>query len=173
MFLLCSILRPVSRTVQAREKWRLEVSFSASQWLASFALDALIKSFLITFIGVLVTFTSPFPFLFAAICLSIFHFICLFLGYTAVVAFELIRIEFGPRLKFWLGLLLANILFGALLNTFMALDEAHKSPPAVLELSPVTVVLVATNLMPIFLVLGCSYIARCIKRSCASRAAII
>lgn len=146
------------------------MNFSALQWLACFVLDALIKSVLITFIGVLITFTSPFPFIFVSVCLSIFHFLCLFLGYTAAVAFELVRIEFGPRLKFWLGLLFANVLFGAALNTFLALEG---SPSPLLELSPVTMALVATNLIPIFLVAACNCILWRIKRSRASRAAVV
>jgi hypothetical protein len=144
------------------------VSFSASQSLATFVLDALIKSVLLTFIGVLVTFTSPFPFIFAAVCLCIFHFICLFLGYTLAVAFELVRIELGARLKFWPGLLLADVLFGAALNTFLALED---SPSPVFELSPITMVLVATNLIPIFLVAACSCTLRRIRRLCASHVA--
>jgi hypothetical protein len=145
------------------------VSFSASQSLATFVLDALIKSVLLTFIGVLVTFTRPFPFIFAAVCLCNFHFIYLFLGYTLAVAFELVRIELGARLKlFWLGLLLANVLFGAALNTFLALED---SPSRVFELSPITMVLVATNLIPIFLVAACSCTLRRVTRLCASHVA--
>lgn len=146
------------------------MNFSASQWWTSFVLDAMLKSVLITFIGVLITFTSPIPFVIVSVCLSLFHFTCLFLAYTFLIAFELIRIEFGPRLKFWLTLLLANVLFGALINTFFAMGV---SPAPVLELSPATTVLVVTNLIPIFVVAGCTRIVRRVKRSCASRAAVV
>jgi len=121
------------------------------------SLQALVKSVLITFIGVLVTFTSPFPFIFGAVCLSIVHFVCLFLGYTAAVALELVRIEFGPGLKFWLGLLFPNALFGAALNTLFAMGVPSRP---VLELSPVTTVLVVTNLIPVLLVAACSCIVQ-------------
>ena len=60
-------------------------------------LDALFKSVLIAYIGVLVTFTSPFPFIFVAQCLSLFHFCCLFLAYTALVALEFVDIELTPK----------------------------------------------------------------------------
>jgi hypothetical protein len=143
-----------------------DVAFSASQLLASFVLDALIKSTLIGFVGMAITSTSPFPFIWPAVGLSIFHFICIFLGCTAAVAFELVGIRFRPTPKFWLGLLFANLLFGATLNTLMALQHS-RSP--FLELSPVTIVLVATNLIPIFLVAICRRIVQRIKRLNASR----
>ena len=145
------------------------MAFSALQWLASFVLDALIKSALIGFVGMAITSTSPFPFMWAAVCLSIFHFICIFLGFTAAVAFELVGIRFSPTPKFWLGLLFANVLFGMGVNTFLAL-EVSRAP--VFELSPVTTVLVTTNLIPIFLVAAYSCIARRIKRSNSSRVVV-
>lgn len=99
------------------------MAFSARQWLASFVLDVVSKFVLIASIFLLFGFANPFLFPFSlmwpAVFLSSFYFVCLFLGYTAAIAFELIGVRFGPAPKFWLGLLFANLLFGIALNIFL------------------------------------------------------
>lgn len=142
--------------------------FTASRWLLSFALDALGKSALIAFIGMAITSTSPFPFIWSAVSLSIFHFFCLFLGFTAVVSFELVRIKFGPSLSFWLALLFANLLFGFAVNSVLTLNTALTLSEFLATL-PITGVLVATNLFPILLVAACSRMLSRIRRWCVSR----
>lgn len=143
------------------------MGFTPRQWLTSFFLDALLKSVSIGFVGMAITSTSPFQFIWPAVFLSIFHFVCLFLGFTAAAAFEWVGMRFTPTPKFWLGLLFANVLFGAAVNAWLA--SVVMPPKSFLELSPVTTPLVVTNLIPIFLVLASSCLFRRIRRSCASR----
>ncbi|MBA7464866.1 hypothetical protein ES703_06665 [subsurface metagenome] len=85
------------------------MAFSARQWLASFVLDVVIKFVLIGSLILLFGFANPFlfpfPLMWPAVFLSNFYFACLFLGYTAAIAFELIGVRFGTAPKFWLGLL--------------------------------------------------------------------
>jgi hypothetical protein len=143
------------------------VNFSALQWVMSFLVDALIKSVIFVTIGVGMTSTSPFPFLLGAIQFTIINFVCLFLGYTAVIAFELVGKSFGPTATFWLTVLFANILFGVSLNTVFGLQEGRSK---VFEISPVMIALVVTNLVSLlFVIVGSCTIRRIAK--CARRPA--
>jgi hypothetical protein len=151
------------------------MNLSVFEWLASFVLDVLIKSALFVFAGVVVfadmvvdDSTNPFGlllrFVLNGIGFSILHFGCLTLGYTAAVALEPAGRKLRPSLKFWLGVLFANALFGAVVNILLTLEVAPTAPQSVFELSPVTVALVATNLLPVLVVHVYACIVEYIKR---------
>ena len=120
--------------------------FSALQWLATFILDVLIKGIFVAFVGMAITSTSPYPFFFLGFFYSLFHFVCLFLGFTGTLAFELVGLKLRPTLAFWLALFVANGLFaaGATLS-----DNAGWG-----------LILVMTNLMAVLFVLAGSCISR-------------
>ena len=63
------------------------MNLTLPQWIACFVLDLLIKSFLVTAFGILVTLSAvPVSvFLNLAISLSMLHFICVFLGVTVAL----------------------------------------------------------------------------------------
>jgi hypothetical protein len=164
MFPICSsvhlwCLAPRGAAIYATsEVW---VNFSVPQWLASFVLDAVIKSVLCLFAGGLVDFDgSVFPYILAGIGLSLLHFGCLIVGNVAAVAAEL-----RPQLKFWLGLLCANVLFGIIVNTFLALRPPPEMGRSVFELSAATEVFIATNLLAILAVYASGCIFPHLKRS--------
>lgn len=144
--------------------------FSVPQWLASFVLDVLIKWVLITILGLFSLIGPPRTLLaelgssaLIATALSIFHFGCLILGYAATAALEMVAMELSARLKFWLGLLFANVLFGAIMNTLQQLS--HPAPRSIFEISSGTIAAVATNLLPILAMYLCDCIFRHIKRA--------
>jgi hypothetical protein len=142
------------------------VGFSVREWLSSFVLDAVIKFVVIAFISVLfslgmVGWSSGIA---PALTLSLFHFLCLFLGFSLIASLELAKIDLRAGTRFWLGLLVGNVLFGAAINTLFALD-LRKS---VLELSSATVGLVITNLTSILTVAAVGCLCRRVSRSRAS-----
>lgn len=143
------------------------MNFSASQWLAAFVLDALIKFVFFAVVSAFVSFgmIAWWSWSIPALNLSLFHFLCLFLGSSLVASFEIVKINLRPATKFWLVLLFANALFGAAVNTFRALQFVP--PRSVLELSPQTIRLVVMNLISILLIYACTWILR-IRRSCDS-----
>jgi hypothetical protein len=143
------------------------MSFSARQWLFGFLLDAVIKFVLLALAGALVTFgmVAWWSWSIPAVVLSLFHFLCLFLGFSLVASLEIIKVDLGPATKFWLGLSFANLLFAAAVNTFHALEISRAS---VFELSSWTVVLVGTNLASVLTVAACNCLCQRIKRSRAS-----
>lgn len=139
--------------------------FSVPQWLAIFVLDVLIKWVLITIAGMFSLIGPPRTLLAElassapiAAALFSFHLGCLILGYAATAALEMATLELSARLKFWLGLLFANVLFGAIMNTLTELSSA--ASPRIFEISSVTVAAVATNLLPILAMYLCDCIFR-------------
>ena len=129
-----------------------KMNLSPFQWLLIIVLDMLIKVVVILFAGVLVTFgTEPVgPFVFAAVAISVFHFVCMFLASSLVVSLELIRVELSRAVKFPLVLIVANIMFASSLTAFMILsvrrDEIGPTPYQDVVIS---LILVVTNLIPI------------------------
>ncbi len=136
------------------------MGFSAPEWLASFVLDALIKFVVIIVVYALANIGPPphpsilYPSIFLAVGFCAFHFGCLVLGCAAAAAFERAGIELRPRFKFLLGILFANVLFAAILNTGWAL-EYTQAGRSIFELSPPTVAFVATNLLSVGAVYVC------------------
>ena len=91
------------------------MSLSSREWLFACALDVCIKIvytycalFLLTFLAAPVA-----PFVYIGVAISIFHFLCLFLAFSAAASLELIRIELAPALRLPLVLILTNALFVA------------------------------------------------------------
>ncbi len=113
---------------------------SALQWLATFILDALIKGSVVAFISMVITSTSPYRFFQFGFYYSVFHFACLFLGFTGTLALELVGIKLRPTPGFWLSLFIANVLFAAGM-TFSA-NVAWASMLVVTNLVAVLIVMV-------------------------------
>jgi hypothetical protein len=89
------------------------LNFSTPQWLSSIVLDVVIKFVFVTAIGVFVSYgLMPIDtFVMPAVALSLLHFVCLFLGMTAVVMLELLHVRLSPILKFAARVAVANVLF--------------------------------------------------------------
>ena len=93
------------------------MNFSASQWLCCIIVDVIIKFLLVTVVGLFVSYglISIELFVTPALALSLLHFVCLFLGSTAVVMLEPGRIRLPPAFRFTAGVIVANVLFVAVL----------------------------------------------------------
>ncbi|WP_028137689.1 hypothetical protein [Bradyrhizobium japonicum] len=140
------------------------MNLSTVQWLSIVLLDVLIKFVLVTAVGLLVTYglISIAMLVMAAISLSMLHFVCLFVGATLVVMPELFGVRFSPRLRFTLGVALANILFVGVLVVMMW-PGPHDIPRTADGPISVALVLAATNLVAFFAVAAASRLFRWIK----------
>ena len=89
------------------------MNFSLPQWVFCAAVDVLIKSVILTVVGLLVTLNSASiaGFVILAVFLSILHFICLSVAYIFVDILGSLRIDLHRTVKFLLVLALANALF--------------------------------------------------------------
>jgi hypothetical protein len=99
------------------------MNFSSREWIFICVLDASVKIvytycafFLLTFIAAPVA-----PFVYIGVAISLFHFFCLFLAFSAAASLELIRIELSRAWRFPLILVLANGLFVAGLSTLFVM----------------------------------------------------
>ena len=130
------------------------MNFTLGQWGATVAVDILIKALLITALGVFVTFgmVPIFEFVFAAIILSAFHFVCLFLACIFVVSFEMVGLVSAPALTFALMLIGGNLLFFECIAAVLG-----SQPPGSSGLAS-GLLLTATNLVPVLSVTlyGCA-----------------
>ena len=134
------------------------MNFSGRQWLLSIGLDLFIKIVVVTYLGALVTLgaASIAGFVCLAVMLSVFHLVCLFLGCTFVVAFELVHLQLSRSLKFVLALIVANILFVASFTAFFVLSSSSDDvPPSFPGDLFIALFLAATNLMPVLIVAAC------------------
>lgn len=137
------------------------------QWLLIFVLDASFKFVFLALIGMLVALGSiAWWWLTPAIVLSIFYFLCLFLGFSLVVSLELVKISLGPATRFWSGLLFANLIFAATFNTAYALSL--RKP--VFEIALVTQCFVATNLMSVLTIVASKCLLQRFRRLRGSHA---
>jgi hypothetical protein len=89
------------------------MNLTLPQWIACFVLDLLIKSLLVTAFGILVTLrAAPVSvFLYLAISLSMLHFICVFLGVTVALLFELLHLRLSSVLNWIVTVVVANVAF--------------------------------------------------------------
>ena len=89
------------------------MNFAPYQWAPCCYLDFFIKSVFVSFLGLLVTLNGApvLGFVVAAFILSLFHLLCLFVGWLSVCLLE----QMGPRLigrpRFLLTLGFANLFF--------------------------------------------------------------
>jgi len=77
------------------------MNLSSREWLFACVLDVCVKIvythcafFLLTFLAAPVA-----PFVYVGVAISFFHFLCLFLAFSAAASLELIRIELAPALR--------------------------------------------------------------------------
>jgi len=99
------------------------MNFSSREWLFACALDVCVKIvytycafFLLTFLAAPVA-----PFVYIGAAISIFHFFCLFLAFSAAASLELIRVVLAPALRLPLVLILTNALFVAGLSALFVM----------------------------------------------------
>jgi len=76
------------------------MNLSSREWLLACILDVCIKViytycafFLLTFLAVSVA-----AFVYVGVAISIFHFLCLFLAFSAAASLELVRVELPPAI---------------------------------------------------------------------------
>jgi hypothetical protein len=137
------------------------MNFTTRQWVLSIVLDMLIKIVIITYLGLFFSLSAaPIAgFVCLAVFLSAFHFVCLFLGCTFAVSFELFHIQLPRPLSFVLVLMVANILFVAGFAGFFGLsDSGWNNPPAFYSGLIVGLCLTVTNLIPVLTVAACGRI---------------
>jgi hypothetical protein len=133
------------------------MNFSLLQWVSSFALDVLIKALSITYVGLLVTLTAGpiIGFVFGAILLSMFHFLCVFLASVFVDLLEQLHLNLSRRAEFLITLASANALF---LLAFAILPTLGSKPgaPGQIFVDDVIVgaLLAVTNILSMLIVAG-------------------
>jgi len=143
------------------------MNFSSREWLFACALDMCVKIvytycafFLLTFLAAPIA-----PFLYIGVAISIFHFLCLFLAFSAVASLELIRIELAPALRFPFVLILTNVLFVAGLSALftMMIRPGEIGRTAVGGVG-ISLFLMTTNLVTISLLAGFGCMMRRARR---------
>jgi hypothetical protein len=89
------------------------MSFGPLQWIATYFLDILIKTVVLTLIFAVVTLgiVAPISLMPFAILLSVFHFVCLVFAAILMPAFERLRPRLSENSHFALLLLIANVPF--------------------------------------------------------------
>ena len=95
------------------------MNFSSREWLFACALDVCVKIVYTYCAFFLLTFLAPpvAPFVYIGVAISVFHFFCLFLAFSAAASLELIRVVPAPALQLPLVLILTNTLYVAGLST--------------------------------------------------------
>lgn len=137
------------------------MNFSVHQWLLSIVLDVLIKTAFIYCAFVLVTFLAApaLPFIYIAVAVSIFHFVCLFLACSFVASLELIQVQLARAAKFPLVLTIANVLFVGSVTAFLTFsvrpDEIWLTGR---QCAVISLLLMLTNLISMLIVAayGCN-----------------
>lgn len=101
------------------------MNFSFNQWLSSIVLDALLKVTLVTVVGLAITmgFGTVWGFVCLALALSAFNFVCLFLGCTFAVSFQLFHVRLSSVLQFMLSVGVGNALFVGLFTAFVSMQH--------------------------------------------------
>ena len=89
------------------------MSFGPLQWIATYFLDILIKTLVLTLIFAVVTLgiVAPISLLPFAILFSVFHFACLAFAAILMPVFDRLRLRFSDTSHFALLLLVANVPF--------------------------------------------------------------
>ncbi|MBV9984646.1 hypothetical protein [Bradyrhizobium sp.] len=136
------------------------MNFSRAQWAFSLVLDLLVKTALLTFVGLLITLSAAPVGGFVALgaFFSILHFLCLFMGFKAVSSLEFARLRLNGAIRFWLAVIVANVLFAAAATMFFSsLRRSDDVGPSIQGDLTMSGILVVTNLIPILVVaaLGC------------------
>lgn len=129
------------------------MSFGPLQWIATYFLDILIKTVVLTLIFAVVSLgivapLSLFPY---AVLFSVFHFACLFFAAILMPAFDRRRVISSVTTQFGLFLLIANVPFVAGSAAFFGFGQWPGSG----ELSAASC-LAAANILAILIVAGCS-----------------
>ena len=133
------------------------MNLSSREWLFACVLDVCVKIvytycafFLLTLLAVPVA-----PFVYIGIVISIFHFCCLFLAFSAAASLELIRIQLAPALRFPLVLVLTNVLFVSGLSAlFMMMVRPGEIGRTVVAGVGISLFLMTTNLVSLSLIAG-------------------
>ncbi len=132
----------------------------------SIVLDMLIKIVLVAYAGVLITLSAaPIAgFVFLAVVLSIFHFVCLFLGCTFALMFELVRLTLPFGARSTVALIVANTLFVAGFAAFFSLSLVSDNIGSIIWSNLVVgLCLAATNLLSILIVAVFGYVFRRVR----------
>jgi hypothetical protein len=158
-----------------------KMNFSGRRWLLTFVLDFFLKGGCLYLVGMASELgAAPVSiFFWLALGWSTFHFLSLFLGCSFVALFNL-----GQALKFWLALVVANILFtgcvvslwiwsikGGLETGCSGIEgkcdwvKGSITPDGVRTLAVIAVIVVVINLMPFLLGASLSRLANRIRLS--------
>ena len=135
-------------------------------WRVIFVLDVLIKSSLIylsaavTTLGLIIMsgLEPVVPIILVGFSLSSLHFICLYIAIRFIARFKL-RYVPSDRAGFLLLLVFANVLFAAILTAFLSLGGD------ILGSARLSMLVAATNLIPVLLVAPIAWISSLITRS--------
>jgi hypothetical protein len=139
------------------------LNFALWQWVLGFVLDVFVKSAIVVFIGLLITLGAALPsgFVFFAALLSMFNFICLFLGCLLVSLLELVRLNVPLFVKFLLTMIVANVLFVLSYAALTGLGHRHgEILPGFGEQLIAGSCLTITNIIPILITAGCGRVFR-------------
>ncbi|WP_024514596.1 hypothetical protein [Bradyrhizobium sp. Tv2a-2] len=137
------------------------MNFAPYQWAISFYLDLLTKAVFVSFLGLLFTLGGApvFDFVVGAFFLSLFHFVCLFLGWIVLCLVELTRVQLTDRVRFLVTLISANALFVLSIAAFGSWGSTPNDAISHFHGGlMVGSILATTNVIPIFLAAACGRI---------------
>ena len=140
------------------------MNYSTPRWFAIVLVDFLLKFVLISAVGLFVTYglISVAMLVMAAIAFSLLHFVCLFVGATLVVTPELFGARLPPRLRSAASVMVANMLFIAVV-VVMEWPRPNDIPRTADGPISVALALATTNLLAFFTVAVVSRLFGCIK----------
>jgi hypothetical protein len=139
------------------------MNFAPYQWALSFYLDLLIKSVIVSFLGLLFTLGGApvFDFMVGAFFLCLFHFVCLFLGWLFVCLLGLAHLRLTDRARFVVTMIAANTLFVLAIAAFGTWGNSPNEAFSHFEGGVmVGSILATTNVIPILLAAACGRIFR-------------